>query len=182
MSGSLDPFKPFHRHFTRLHNAATLIKINYTLARQFALLSVTSLLLPLFHPRSRLFALYSRFNLPTSGRQPRWCALDSVMGLKKKKMGNQREKEEERRGRGSTGRVSEVVARTNRQKERSRQRKCSEDRCTKGREKSKKTDYSFLPPHFLTIIFRMKNWKYSKSKNKKRKSCQAFDLPVFSVE
>lgn len=32
MSGSLDPFKPFHRHFTRLHNAATLIKINYTLA------------------------------------------------------------------------------------------------------------------------------------------------------
>lgn len=128
MSGSLDPFKPFHRHFTRLHNAATLIKINYTLARQFALLSVTSLLplphnphvrsflpfstspstlvpplflhrtfdhqiarhywlgnLPLFHPRSRLFALYSRFNLPTSGRQPRWCALDSVMGLKKKK-------------------------------------------------------------------------------------------------
>lgn len=41
VSGSLDPFKPFHRRFTRLHNAATLIKINYTLARQFALLSLS---------------------------------------------------------------------------------------------------------------------------------------------
>lgn len=45
VSGSLDPFKPFHRRFTRLHNAATLIKINYTLARQFALLYI-SLSLP----------------------------------------------------------------------------------------------------------------------------------------
>lgn len=59
MSGSLDPFKPFHRHFTRLHNAATLIKINYTLARQFALLSVTSLL-PLPHnPHVRSFLPFS---------------------------------------------------------------------------------------------------------------------------
>jgi len=47
VSGSLDPFKPFHRRFTRLHNAATLIKINYTLARRFALLSLSpSLLAP----------------------------------------------------------------------------------------------------------------------------------------
>lgn len=46
VSGSLDPFKPFHRRFTRLHNAATLIKINYTLARQFALLSLSLLLSP----------------------------------------------------------------------------------------------------------------------------------------
>lgn len=102
------------------------------------------------------------------------------MGLKKKKMGNQREKEEERRGRGSTGRVSEVVARTNRQKERSRQRKCSKriDVRREGKNRKRPT----TPPSPLTIIFRMKNWKYSKSKNKKRKSCQAFDLPVFSVE
>jgi len=41
VSGSLDPFKPFHRRFTRLHNAATLIKINYTLARRSALLSLS---------------------------------------------------------------------------------------------------------------------------------------------
>lgn len=47
--------RPFHRRFTRLHNAATLIKINYTLTRQFALLSLSfsllhSLLIP--HPCS----------------------------------------------------------------------------------------------------------------------------------
>ena len=58
VSGSLDPFKPFHRRFARLHNAATLIKINYTLA------SVRSFIRhvppPLararfFHPRSAAF-------------------------------------------------------------------------------------------------------------------------------
>lgn len=137
MSGSLDPFEPFHRRFTRLHNAATLIKINYTLARQFALLSLSLLLSPgpalavlahplvfsppppsqlppsflsanfffaltlslfctalstttrvtpplppscslalppLSFPLARLFALYSRFNLPTSG--------DSLVGAR----------------------------------------------------------------------------------------------------
>lgn len=61
VSGSLDPFKPFHRRFTRLHNAATLIKINYTLARQFALLSLSPSPTPLF---------LSRLSLPPSDPQP----------------------------------------------------------------------------------------------------------------
>lgn len=66
VSGSLDPFKPFHRRFTRLHNAATLIKINYTLARQFALLSLSltlssalpplSPLTPRIHPLTLVFS------------------------------------------------------------------------------------------------------------------------------
>lgn len=157
MSGSLDPFKPFHRRFVRLHNAATLIKINYTLAsvrsfirhiptilarRRFFILAPPLFLhrtfdhqppgserhrlgnhplppFPLFSffipplapPLARLFALYSRFNLPTSGRQARWCALDSVMGLKKKKR-SQREEGEK----ASVNRVS--VANSHDQRER----------------------------------------------------------------
>lgn len=53
VSGSLDPFKPFHRRFVRLHNAATLIKINYTLA------SVRSFIrhIPTILARRRFFIL-----------------------------------------------------------------------------------------------------------------------------
>lgn len=59
VSGSLDPFKPFHRRFTRLHNAATLIKINYTLARQFALLSLSLSPFPVpCRTRTRSFSPY----------------------------------------------------------------------------------------------------------------------------
>lgn len=61
VSGSLDPFKPFHRRFTRLHNAATLIKINYTLA------SVRSFIrrIPRPLPRARVFSpSFRRFFSP----------------------------------------------------------------------------------------------------------------------
>lgn len=69
VSGSLDPFKPFHRRFTRLHNAATLIKINYTLARQFALLSLSlslALALPLSLPDPHPLVLILRILSPRS--------------------------------------------------------------------------------------------------------------------